>query len=123
MKKFVKWCLNHVPRPAMQRLAGWSVPLMGLCYKGKGRECPLCGAEYRRFLPYGYVVPRPDALCPRCLALERHRLLWLWLTRETDLAERRPRLLHIAPEVCLGRRLKRIYASEPDRKSACRERV
>ena len=70
MKKFVKWCLNHVPRPAMQRLAGWSVPLMGLCYKGKGRECPLCGAEYRRFLPYGYVVPRPDALCPRCLALD-----------------------------------------------------
>ena len=115
MKKFVKWCHNHVPRPAMQRLAGWSVPLMGLCYKGKGRECPLCGAEYRRFLPYGYVVPRPDALCPRCLALERHRLLWLWLTRETDLAERRPHLLHIAPEACLGRRLKRIYASEPSR--------
>lgn len=113
MKKLIKWSLNHVPRPVLQRLASWSVPLMGLCYKGKGRECPVCGAEYRRFLPYGYVESRPDALCPRCLALERHRLLWLWLTRETCLAERRPRLLHIAPEVCLRRRLKKIYAADP----------
>ncbi len=115
MKKLVKWSLNHVPRPVLQRLAGWSVPLMGLCYKGKGRVCPVCGAEYRRFLPYGYVVSRADALCPRCLSLERHRLLWLWLTRETDLAESRPRLLHVAPEVCLMRRLKKIYASDPAR--------
>ena len=103
MKRLIRWTLNHVPRPLLQRLAGWSVPLVGLLYRGKGRQCPVCGAEYRRFLPYGYVTSRADALCPHCLSLERHRLLWLWLTHETDLMTSRPRLLHIAPEVCLMR--------------------
>lgn len=115
MKNIIKWALNHLPRPVLQRLAGWSVPVLGLFYKGKGRQCPVCGAEFRRFLPYGYVLPRQDALCPRCLSLERHRLLWLWLTRETDLAERRPRLLHIAPEASLMQRLNRLYADDPAR--------
>lgn len=115
MKKFIRWTLNHLPRPVLQRFAGWSVPVMGLIYKGKGRVCPICGAEYKRFLPYGYVIVRPDALCPRCLSLERHRLLWLWLTRETNLTDRLPRLLHIAPEVCLMRKLKAIYSSDPQK--------
>lgn len=115
MKRLIRWILNHVPRPLLQRLAGWSVPLVGLLYRGKGRQCPVCGAEYRRFLPYGYVTSRADALCPHCLSLERHRLLWLWLTHETDLMTTRPRLLHIAPEVCLMRHLRRLYAPTPDR--------
>lgn len=90
-------------------MASWSVPIVGLLYIGRGRECPVCGVKRRRFLPYGYVTSREDALCPRCLSLERHRLLWLWLTRETDFADKRPRLLHIAPEVSLMRRFKRLY--------------
>lgn len=64
------------------------MPVAGLFYVGRGRECPVCGARRRRFLPYGYVAPRADALCPSCLSLERHRLLWLYLTRETDLLRR-----------------------------------
>ena len=118
MKRLIRWVLNHVPRPVLQRLAGWSVPLMGLLYVGRGRTCPLCGLRRRRFLPYGYVTARSDALCPRCLSLERHRLLWLWLIRETrfaDTAAVRPRLLHIAPEVCLMRRLRQLYADAPSR--------
>ncbi len=47
-----------------------------------------------------------NALCPKCLSLERHRLLWLYLTRETDLLTSFPRTLHIAPEVCIMRHLK-----------------
>ena len=88
MKRLIRWALNHVPRPLLQRLAGWAVPVAGLFYVGRGRECPVCGARRRRFLPYGYVAPRADALCPSCLSLERHRLLWLYLTRETDLLRR-----------------------------------
>ena len=45
--------------------------------------------------------------------LERHRLLWLYLTRETDLLERFPRTLHIAPEVCIMRHLKPHFAAHP----------
>ncbi|NUQ21437.1 MAG: methyltransferase domain-containing protein [Gemmatimonadaceae bacterium] len=43
---------------------------------GPGRECPLCDATVREFLPfvelrYGFV--RNRAACPSCGALERHR--------------------------------------------------
>ena len=113
MKKLIKWTLNHVPRPLLQRIAGWAVPVAGLLYKGRGRECPVCGSKYRRFMPYGYVNARPDALCPHCLSLERHRLLWLYLVRETDLLTTFPKTLHIAPEVCLMRHLRKHFASHP----------
>ena len=53
MKKLIKWTLNHVPRPLLQRIAGWAVPMAGLFYRGRGAECPVCGAKYRKFLPYG----------------------------------------------------------------------
>ena len=29
MKKLIKWTLNHVPRPLLQRIAGWAVPMAG----------------------------------------------------------------------------------------------
>ena len=32
MKKLIKWTLNHVPRPLLQRIAGWAVPMAGLFY-------------------------------------------------------------------------------------------
>ncbi|MCH5330257.1 MAG: methyltransferase domain-containing protein [Alistipes sp.] len=115
MKRLVKFLLNTFPRPLLQRLAGAGVPLLGLLYAGRGRECPVCGCRRRKFLPYGYVSPREDALCPRCLSLERHRLLWLWLTRETDIAAQRPALLHIAPEASLMKRFSKIYAPTPER--------
>ena len=109
MKRLIRWLLNHIPRRWLQRMASWAVPLMGLAYKGRSRECPVCGSRYRRFMPYGYVTSREDALCPHCLALERHRMIWLWLSECSDLFESRPRLLHIAPEVSLMRHFKRLY--------------
>lgn len=116
MRQFIKYILNHVPRPILQRIAGWAVPIMGLWYIGEGKECPLCGCRRRKFLPYGYVTQRDNALCPNCLALERHRTLWLWLLRESDIgrgAVALPRLLHVAPEVALMRKFSRIYAKQP----------
>ena len=116
MKQFIKYILNHVPRPILQRIAGWAVPIMGLWYVGRGKECPLCGCRRRKFLPYGYVTQRDNALCPNCLALERHRTLWLWLLRESDIgrgAVALPRLLHVAPEVALMRKFHKIYAAQP----------
>lgn len=109
MKGFIRWILNHIPRRWLQRMAGWGVPILGLLYIGRGRRCPICGTRRRRFLPYGYVTSREDALCPRCLALERHRMIWLWLQRNTSLFTERPTLLHIAPEVSLMRHFKRLY--------------
>ncbi len=110
MKGIIRWLLGHVPRSLMQRVADICVPILGLLYVGRGRECPICGAKRRKFLPYGYVVSRESALCPNCLSLERHRLLWLYLMRETTLANERGRILHIAPEVCIKRRLKKMHS-------------
>ena len=109
MKRLIRLILNLIPRPILQRMAGWAVPLLGLIYVGRGRECPVCGTKRRKFLPYGYVTSRENALCPNCLSLERHRLLWLWLQRESDLFEQCPKLLHVAPEVCLMRHLRKAY--------------
>ncbi len=107
MRRFIRWILSHVPRTVMQRCAEIGVPLLGLLYIGRGKECPVCGARRRKFLPYGYSTLRDNALCPSCLSLERHRLLWLYLTRETDIFSRKLDLIHIAPEVCMMRHLKR----------------
>ena len=112
MRRIVKYILNHIPRPVLQKIAGWAVPVAGVAYAGRGVECPVCGARYRKFMPYGYVETRPNALCPRCLALERHRLLWLWIERRTDMLSAAPEFLHIAPEVCLMRKFNKIYAGE-----------
>ncbi len=112
MKRLIRWVLNALPRPFLQRIAGWAVPIMGLFYAGRGRLCPICGKRVRRFLPYGYVTQREDALCPRCLALERHRLLWLYIERETDLMKGYPTLLHIAPEVALKRKFEQHYGTQ-----------
>lgn len=112
----IRWVLNTIPRTALQRVAGWAVPIVGLFYSGKGRQCPICGCEKRKFLPYGYGKVREDALCPKCLSLERHRLLWHYLMNNESVRERidsLPIILHIAPEVCLMNEFKRMYESAP----------
>lgn len=100
--------LNRVPRRYMQRIVHFATPIAGLMYAGRGVECPICGGSYRRFMPYGYGTVRDNALCPSCLSLERHRLLWLFLNRETDLFTASPQLLHIAPERCFIKRFERL---------------
>ncbi len=115
MRKFIGWILNHLPRPLMQRVADWAVPMLGILYIGRGKECPICGCKRRKFLPYGYVTQRENALCPNCLSLERHRLLWLYLTHETTLLNTHPTLLHIAPEVAIMKRLNNAYANMRER--------
>ena len=118
MKHLIKLILNLIPRPVLQRVAEWIVPLVGLLYVGKGKQCPLCGCQRRKFLPYGYVTSRENALCPNCLSLERHRLLWLWLLRESDIgrgAMALPKMLHIAPEVALMRKFRKMYANNAER--------
>lgn len=69
-------------------------------YYGNERYCPVCCKKSGRFNPCG-IIPREDAQCPHCGSLERHRLLWLFLKKRTELLYSRPRMLHVAPEPCL----------------------
>lgn len=83
------------------RLASWRVR-----NRGRQRCCPACGTTVARFAPYG-VALRPDAQCPGCGSLERHRALWLYLERETAFFVRPLRVLAVAPDPLLdaeGRR-------------------
>ena len=65
---------------------------------GRKHFCPVCGKTSARFARFG-LTRRPGAQCVHCQALERHRLVWLYFERMTDLF--RPgtkRVLHVAPE-------------------------
>ena len=74
----------------------------------KGLFCPVCEQTASVFEPFG-LVPRKNARCPTCLSLERHRLIWLFFSRQTDLLTfGRKRFLHIAPEPGLSRRLREV---------------
>jgi SAM-dependent methyltransferase len=61
------------------------------------RECTVCGYQ-GKFFAYGYPLAA-DAMCPRCLSLERHRLLVLY-DRDHHLFQSKE-VLHFAPEPCM----------------------
>lgn len=78
-----------------------------LRYAGFRVRCPCCGGLFRKFLPGGRDN-RPDAACPGCGCLERHRLLWLYLQSRRLLAASPLAMLHLAPERIIRRRLEAL---------------
>jgi SAM-dependent methyltransferase len=87
--------------PKMRRVARRVLPWF---YTGQSVECPCCEHLFRRFIQrYGV-----DSLCPGCLALQRHRLLVLYLLRETAVASGVLDVLHVAPEEGLQDKLRQI---------------
>lgn len=75
------------------------------------RTCPICD-YFGMFSVFGHP-PRFDARCGKCNALERHRLLYLYIMR-TGFLTRDHRLLHFAPEAPLTPFIKKavgIYES------------
>ena len=51
---------------------------------------------------------RKNALCPNCLSLERHRLMWYYLKKNTFFFTKKIKVLHFAPELCFVNRFKRL---------------
>jgi SAM-dependent methyltransferase len=106
---------GDVRDPAIRRAARALLParhrpaivgaLRALARRGDRVHCPCCDGDFDRFVRHR---GRPHAKCPRCGALERHRLLWLYLTQRTDLLSRPLSLLHFAPEHAYRRRLSRM---------------
>lgn len=97
-KKVFKIILNTIPRPILIRASYFVRPVLALFLKGGRFTDPIDGKSFRTFLPYGYGKQRSNVLSPSTLSLERHRLLWLYLKRETDFFSERLKVLHFAPE-------------------------
>src|SRR5690606_25429956 len=100
MKKVISFLIRFVPRKYLQHVGGFGIKVLGLFYKGNHVICPICSSGFRSFLPYGRINTRPNALCPNCLSLERHRLIWMYLQERSDFFTRSQDVLHIAPEAC-----------------------
>ena len=68
-------------------------------YQGDEVFCPICKSKFRMFAPFG-SIKRKNAKCINCGSLERHRLLFLYLSTKTNVFddETKIRLLHFAPE-------------------------
>lgn len=99
LSKLPEWVKTHLRR--INNI------ITALPYHGKDRYCPVCGNPSSRFRAFG-VVPREDAQCAHCGALERHRLVWLFLQKNTDLFDGKPKsMLHVAPEPCIESILKK----------------
>lgn len=98
----IKWMLNNISRERLQNLATTFSPVIAWWYRGDKLEDPIDNRKYKKFLPYGYGKERSNAFSPGTLSLERHRALYLYLTRKTDVFTRKISMLHIAPERSLG---------------------
>jgi SAM-dependent methyltransferase len=75
-----------------------------LRHRGDDVFCPACGRSFDRFKD---DWNRPNAVCWRCGAHERHRALSLLLDRRPELLAGARSLLHFAPEWALRHRLER----------------
>lgn len=112
MKKIISFLVRYVPRPYLQRIAGVGKLVLGIMYRGDAVRCPVCDKSFKKFLPYGRINPRPNALCPNCLSLERHRLIWLNLQHTSDFFKRKLDVLHVAPEACFIPKFEKLHGDK-----------
>lgn len=108
MKQLFKTILNIVPRPLLIRLSYIVRPILVVFLKGNKYTDPIDGKSFKTFLPYGYEKQRHNVLSPSTLSLERHRLLWLYLKRETNFFTAQLKVLHFAPEQAFYKRFKNM---------------
>src|SRR5258708_2545270 len=79
----------------------------GLPYIGNRVYCPCCDSHFRCFIPYGISYgPNRNGMCPRCDYLDRHRMLWLYLHKRTNIFSDRLKVLHFAPEFIIQKKLR-----------------
>ena len=108
MKLIVRLFLNFFPRTFLIRASLLFKPLFDIFFKGTKFTDPINNKSYSYFFPYGYNKQRKNALCPGTFSLERHRLLWLYLKKETDFFNSNNKILHFAPEQCFHKFFKII---------------
>ena len=104
----MKYILKFLPRKFLIKYSFLITPILRIIFRGKKYTDPIDDSNYSKFLSYGYKTVRKNALCPGTLSLERHRLLWLYLDRETDFLNSNLKVLHVAPEQVFYKKFKKL---------------
>ena len=104
MKKIISFVIRKVPRKYLQIFSPVALKVLSILNSGNNVECNVCNKTYKKFLPYGRMVSRENALCPNCLSLERHRLMQFYLKEKTNFYTADLKVLHVAPEHCFIKR-------------------
>lgn len=92
--------------------------IRSLAHRGTAVRCNLCDRRFSHFMPTGLAAAafsrhdivgggqRENAKCPRCVSIERTRLVLHYLDVERHLFDDPPKsMLHVAPEARLRARL------------------
>ncbi len=104
----MKYILKFLPRKFLIKYSFLITPILRVIFHGKKYTDPIDDSNYSKFLSYGYKTVRKNALCPGTLSLERHRLLWLYLDKETDFLNSNLKVLHVAPEQVFYKKFKKL---------------
>ena len=104
----MKYILKFLPRKFLIKYSFLITPILRVIFHGKKYTDPIDDSNYSKFLSYGYKTVRKNALCPGTLSLERHRLLWLYLEKETNFLNSNLKVLHVAPEQVFYKKFKKL---------------
>ena len=104
----MKYILKFLPRKFLIKYSFLITPILRIIFRGKKYTDPIDDSNYSKFLSYGYKTVRKNALCPGTLSLERHRLLWLYLDKETNFLSSNLKVLHVAPEQVFYKKFKKF---------------
>jgi hypothetical protein len=92
-----------VSRAKMRLLIALPLSVKRALFRSYAHYCPVCESHIHGFEDFGYDK---NTWCPVCASMQRHRLVWLFFLRKSNLFDRNPkRMLHVAPEVALQPRL------------------
>jgi len=107
MRSIISFVIRYIPRKYLQLVSHFFLKVIAIFYRGDKVTCPVCDHKFKKFLPYGRKA-RENALCPNCLALERHRLMYLFLKDKTSFFTKSLKVLHVAPEICFIERFEAL---------------
>lgn len=96
MKSMIK---AFLPNPCLRWIRNYQKKKIYTEYQGNQVHCPICKSNFSKFATFG-LKPRDNARCHQCGSLERHRLIWMFISKKCDLfnSTSKIKLLHFAPE-------------------------
>lgn len=96
---------KSIPTPVRTALKSAMRTIQVATHAGDRVVCPICEGQFSSFLTrHGHS----NAQCPGCRSLVRHRSLWLYLRDVVRIGECPTRVLHLAPERGIERRLREL---------------